>query len=111
MKYFSGVDYQGGLPYATLEEEIAQYLITETQNSFSGTKIVNVNGGRYTDEQQDDISNKIKSSLTGSKGQKVIVAFNENQELATTVVDIPLNDAPKHYEYLSTESRDKIFCF
>ena len=108
MKYFSGVDYQGGLPYATLEEEIAQYLITETQNSFSGTKIVNVNGGRYTDEQQDDISNKIKSSLTGSKGQKVIVAFNENQELATTVVDIPLNDAPKHYEYLSTESRDKI---
>ena len=108
MKYFSGVDYQGGLPYATLEEEIAQYLITETQNSFSGTKIVNVNGGRYTDEQQDDISNKIKSSLTGSKGQKVIVAFNENQELATTVVDIPLNEAAKHYEYLSTESRDKI---
>ena len=108
MKYFSGVDYQGGLPYATLEEEIAQYLITEVQNSFSGTKIVNVNGGRYTDEQQDDISNKIKSSLTGSKGQKVIVAFNENQELATTVVDIPLNEAAKHYEYLSTESRDKI---
>ena len=108
MKYFSNVDYQGGLPYATLEEEIAQYLITEVQNSFSGTKIVNVNGGRYTDEQQDDISNKIKSSLTGSKGQKVIVAFNENQELATTVVDIPLNEAAKHYEYLSTESRDKI---
>jgi len=108
MKYFSGVDYQGGLPYATLEEEIAQYLITEVQNSFSGTKIVNVNGGRYTDEQQDDISNKIKSSLTGSKGQKVIVAFNESQELATTVVDIPLNEAAKHYEYLSTESRDKI---
>jgi hypothetical protein len=108
MKYFSNVDYQGGLPYATLEEEIAQYLITETQNSFSGTKIVNVNGGRYTDEQQDEISAKINSKLTGSKGQKVIVAFNESAELSTKVEDIPLNDAPEHYQYLSTESRDKI---
>jgi hypothetical protein len=108
MKYFSNVDYQGGLPYATLEEEIAQYLITETQNSFSGTKVVNVNGGRYTDEQQDEISAKINSKLTGSKGQKVIVAFNESAELSTKVEDIPLNDAPEHYQYLSTESRDKI---
>jgi hypothetical protein len=108
MKYFSNVDYQGGLPYATLEEEIAQYLITETQNSFSGTKIVNVNGGRYTDEQQDEISAKINSKLTGSKGQKVIVAFNESAELSTKVEDIPLTDAPQHYQYLSTESRDKI---
>jgi hypothetical protein len=43
------------------------------------------------------------SKLTGSRGQKVIVAFNNNAESKTTVDDIPLNDAPEHYTYLSEE--------
>jgi hypothetical protein len=108
MKYFANVDYQGGLPYATLEEEIADYLINETQNSFSGTKVVNVNSGKYTEIQQKEISEKITAKLTGAKGKKVIVSFNDNVEASTTVEDISLNDAPKHYEYLATESRDKL---
>lgn len=108
MKYFANVDYQGGLPYATLEEEISDYLINETQNSFSGTKVVNVNSGKYTEIQQKEISEKITAKLTGAKGKKVIVSFNDNIEASTTVEDISLNDAPKHYEYLATESRDKL---
>lgn len=108
MKYFANVDYQGGLPYATLEEEIADYLINETQNSFSGTKVVNVNSGKYTEIQQKEISEKITAKLTGAKGKKVIVSFNDNVEASTTVEDISLNDAAKHYEYLATEARDKL---
>jgi hypothetical protein len=48
------------------------------------------------------------SKLTGSRGQKVIVAFNNNAESKTTVEDIPLNDAPEHYTYLSEECLRKI---
>jgi hypothetical protein len=36
------------------------------------------------------------------------VAFNANAESKTTVEDIPLNDAPAHYEYLSTECFEKL---
>jgi hypothetical protein len=108
MKYYAYPDYQGALPYTLLEEEIADYLINEVQNGFSGTKVVNFNNGVPTDEQQQIISNKVLSKLTGSRGQKVIVAFNNNAESKTTVEDIPLNDAPEHYTYLSEECLRKI---
>jgi hypothetical protein len=108
MKYYSYVDYQGSLPYSLLEEEIADYLINEVQNGFSGTKVVNFNNGVPTEEQQSMITSKVMNKLTGSRGQKVIVAFNDNQESKTTVDDIPLNDAPEHYTYLSEECLRKI---
>jgi hypothetical protein len=108
MKYFSYVDYQGALSYALLEEEVSNYLINEVQNSFSGTKIVNFSNGVPTPEMQDEISQQVLGKLTGSKGRKVIVSFNDNPENKTTVEDIPLNDAPEHYSYLSEECLRKI---
>jgi len=108
MKYYAYPDYQGAVPYTLLEEEIADYLINEVQNGFSGTKVVNFNNGIPTDEQQSIISNKVLSKLTGSRGQKVIVAFNNNAESKTTVDDIPLNDAADQYTYLSEECLRKI---
>ena len=91
-----------------MEEEIADYLINEVQNGFSGTKVVNFNNGVPTEEQQSMITSKVMNKLTGSRGQKVIVAFNDNAESKTTVDDIPLNDAPEHYTYLSEECLRKI---
>ena len=108
MKYFSYVDYQGAISYALLEEEVANYLINEVQNSFSGTKIVNFNNGVPTPEQQDTITSQVLGKLTGSQGRKVIVSFNDNVETRTSVEDIPLNDAPDHYTYLSEECLRKI---
>jgi len=108
MKYYAYPDYQGAVPYTLLEEEVADYLINEVQNGFSGTKVVNFNNGIPTDEQQSIISSKVLSKLTGSRGQKVIVAFNNNAESKTTVDDIPLNDAADQYTYLSDECLKKI---
>jgi hypothetical protein len=108
MKYYAYPDYQGAVPYALLEEEVSDYLINEVQNGFSGTKVVNFNNGVPTLEQQEIISSKVLGKLTGSKGQKVIVAFNDNMDTRTTVEDIPLNDAPDHYTYLSEECLRKI---
>jgi len=110
MKYFGCVDYQGGIAYATLEEEIADYLINEVQNGFSGTKVVNFSNGIPTEEQQSIIANKVMSKLTGSQGQKVIVAFNADETSKTTIDDIQLNDAPDHYNALATMCREKLMC-
>lgn len=108
MKYFATPDYVAGTAYALLEEEISDYLINEVQNGFSGTKVVNFNNGQPDIETQNLLQSQIKQKLTGSKGQRVIVGFNNNKETATTVDDIPLNDAPEHYTYLSTECEKKI---
>lgn len=107
-KYFSNVDYIGSLPYAKLEEEIAAYLINDVQNGFSPTTVVNFNNGIPDEEEQQITANKVKTQLTGSTGKRVIVSFNSDETKKTTVDTVALNDAPKHYEYLAQESRDKI---
>jgi len=106
--YYPPVDYQGALPYAVLEEEIADYLINDTINGFSGTKVVNFNNGVPDKEKQQQVKSDVLNKLTGSRGEKVIVAFNNNAESKTTIDDIPLNDAPAHYEYLSDEAFRKL---
>lgn len=106
--YFSPVGYSGALPYCELENEISDYLLNEAKNSFSGTKVINFNNGVPSKEQRQLISEDVKRKLTGSRGQKVIVAFNENADSKTSVEDISLNDAPAHYEYLANEAMHKI---
>jgi hypothetical protein len=108
MKYFALVDYQGALPYAVLEQEISDYLINEVQNGFSGTKVINFNNGLPPEEEMDAVERKVLGKLTGSKGKRVIVSFNHSEAQKTTVDDIPLNDAPEHYTYLSEECMRKI---
>ena len=104
--YYSPADYNTA--YATLENEIACYLINDTQNGFSGTKVVNFNNGVPDREKQLAIKNDVMSKLSGSYGEKTIIAFNNSAESATTVTDIPLNDAPEHYSYLSEECKKMI---
>lgn len=107
-KYYSNVDYIGAIPYAKLEEEIADYLINDVQNGFSPTSVVNFNNGIPDEEKRELITRQVTANLTGSKGKKIVVSFNNDETKKTTVDSIPLNDAPKHYEYLAEESRGKI---
>lgn len=106
--YYTPIDYSGALPYAKLEEEISDYLINDVMNGFSGTKVVNFNNNIPPEEKREEISADVKRKLTGAKGQKVIVSFNSSKENATEVTDIPLNDAPQHYEYLAKECFEKL---
>jgi hypothetical protein len=105
---YSPIDYSGSLPYALLEENIADYQINDCQNGFSGTKVINFNNGIPSEEMRDKMKRDVLGKLTGARGEKVIIAFNANAESKTTVDDLPLNDAPAHYEYLSKECFDKL---
>jgi len=104
--YVSPIDYQ--LSYATLEKEIADYLINDCKNGFSGTKIINFNSGIPDIEKQQEIKTKVLDKLTGSNGEKVIVSFNNNAEGKATIDDVSLTDAPEHYNYLSEECKKMI---
>jgi len=106
--YYSSPDWSSAMPYAVLEDEIGDYLINDCINGFSGTKVVNFNNGVPDPEKMQSIKAEVLSKLTGSRGEKVIVAFNSNAESKTTVDDIPLNDAPAHYSYLADECFKKL---
>ena len=106
--YYTPVDYVGSLPYAFLEQEIADYLINDTINGFSGTRVTNFNNGIPDEEKRKQIKKDIDNKTTGAHGLKNIISFNANKESETTIQDVALNDAPSHYEYLSKECRDKL---
>ena len=106
--YYTPVEYSGCLTYALMEEEVADYLINDIRGDFSGTKIINFNNNIPSEEKREQIANDVKQKLTGSKGQKTIVSFNASKENQTEVIDVPLNDAPAHYEYLAKECFEKL---
>ena len=107
-KYYSNVDYIGALPYTQLEEEIADYLINDVQNGFSPTSVINFNNGVPDEEKMALQAADVKRKLTGATGAKIVVSFNTDETKRTTIDNVPLNDAPAHYTYLSEESRGKI---
>jgi len=108
MKYYALPDYIGCLPYCTLEESISEYLINEVNNGFSSRSVINFNNGQPSEEQQNLIKQRVLSQLTGTKGEKVIISFNNNSESKTTVDAMPVNDAPDLYSTLSEECLRKI---
>ncbi len=108
-KYYSPVDYQGGLQYAELEEEIANYHINNIQNGLSPSMLINFNNGTPDAEQRDAIENSIVNKFSGSSNAgRFILAFNDSKELAATIEPVQLSDAHQQYQFLSDESMRKV---
>lgn len=108
-KYYSPVDYQGGLQYAELEEEIANYHINNIQNGLSPSMLINFNNGTPDAEQRDMIENSIVEKFSGSSNAgRFILAFNDSKELAATIEPVQLSDAHQQYQFLSDESMRKV---
>ena len=108
MKYYAYPDYQGALPYAVLEEETSDYMINLVKSNFSPSTIINFNNGVPSEEQQQMIKSDIMNKLTGPQGDKVVVSFNTSKETAATIENMPVEQAPDLYKYLSEECVRKI---
>jgi hypothetical protein len=107
--YYSPVDYQGGLPYAELEEEVANYHINNIQNGLSPSMLINFNNGVPSEEERRQIENQIAQKFSGSSNAgKFILAFNDNKDLAATVDPVQLSDASEQYQFLSQEATQKL---
>ena len=107
--YYSPVDYQGGLQYAELEEEIANYHINNIQNGLAPSMLINFNNGVPTEEQRELIERSIQEKFSGSSNAgRFILAFNDSKELAASIEPVILSDAHEQYKFLSDESMRKV---
>lgn len=109
--FYGPVDYQGGIPYACLEIETANYHINHSHNGFTASAIINLNNGiPESKTMRDDIISDIVETRTGSSNAgKVVVLFNRDSTNAATVESFDIPDAHKQYEFVSKESTEKIF--
>ena len=108
-KYYSPVDYQGGLQYAELEEEISNYHINNIMNGLAPSMLINFNNGTPDPEQRQLIENRIYQKFSGSSNSgKFILSFNDDANTAASIEPIQLSDAHNQYQFLSDESMRKI---
>ena len=107
--YYSPVDYQGGLQYAELEEEVSNYHLNNIMNGLSPSMLINFNNGTPNQQERQLIENKIAEKFSGtSNAGKFILAFNDNKESQAEITPVQLSDAHNQYQFLSEESQSKI---
>jgi hypothetical protein len=107
--YYSPVDYQGGLQYCELEEEISNYHLNNIMNGLSPSMLINFNNGIPNQEERQLIENRIAEKFSGSSNAgKFILAFNDSSDSQAEITPVQLSDAHQQYQFLSEESTKKI---
>jgi len=107
--YYSPVDYQGGLQYSELEEEISNYHLNNILNGLAPSMLINFNNGVPNEEQRRLIENRIYEKFSGSSNAgKFILSFNDNADAQANIEPVQLSDAHNQYQFLSDESARKI---
>ena len=107
--YYSPVDYQGGLQYAELEEEVSNYHLNNIMNGLAPSMLINFNNGTPNQQERQLIEKKIAQKFSGtSNAGKFILAFNDNKESQAEITPVQLSDAHNQYQFLSEESTQKI---
>ena len=107
--YYSPVDYQGGLQYAELEEEVSNYHLNNILNGLAPSMLINFNNGTPNQQERQLIEKKIAQKFSGtSNAGKFILAFNDNKESQAEITPVQLSDAHNQYQFLSEESTKKI---
>ena len=107
--YYAPVDYNGCLQYCSLEEEVSNYHINNIKNGLQPSLLINFNNGVPNEETQELLERRIYDKFSGtSNAGKFILTFNDSAETKADLEPIHLPDAHAQYQFLSTESREKI---
>jgi hypothetical protein len=108
--YFADPDYLSGLPYAEMEEEIANLNINSIKNGLSAGYIINVPDGKsLSTEEKAEFEKKIKQKLTGSpNASRFILSFN-GRDAEINITPFPVNEQiHKQWEFLTEEAKQQL---
>jgi hypothetical protein len=107
--YYAPVDYQGGIQYAELEEEISNFHLNNIMNGLSPSMLINFNNGTPNPQERELIEARIAQKFSGtSNAGKFILSFNDNKEAQAEITPVQLSDAHNQYQFLSDESQSKV---
>jgi hypothetical protein len=107
--YYAPVDYQGGLQYCELEEEISNYHLNNIMNGLSPSMLINFNNGTPNPQERELIEQRIAQKFSGSSNAgKFILSFNDNKDAQAEITPVQLSDAHNQYQFLSDESQSKV---
>ena len=109
-QYFSDPPYTAGLPYAEMEEELANLNINSIRNGLSAGYIINIPDGKsLSAEEKNEFERKIKARLTGStNASQFILSFN-GRDVEVTVTEFPQNEQiHQQWQWLTESARQQL---
>lgn len=110
LKEYPLPNYQPAVPYIAADYEIANYVLNNTKNGFSGSTIWNFHSGSPTQEAQAYIKRQIKNKHHGSNnaGEPVII-FDDGKDKGVDVISVNPNGQDDKFINLNQQVQDEIF--
>tara|TARA_R110002012_G_scaffold197522_2_gene366097 strand:+ start:21277 stop:22956 length:1680 start_codon:yes stop_codon:yes gene_type:complete len=107
--YYPKPDYIGSINYIELDKEISTYHINNIKNGLAPSFTIHFKNGTPPIEERNRIRNDIEAQLAGATNAgKFIITYSDQPERKPDFEPFPLSDADKQYQFLSTETTDKI---
>ena len=93
-----------------IERLIDDFHISDINNHFVASAIINFNNGDPGEEMKSQVSKDIDSKFAGAQnGGRIMCCWNPNKESATDIVEFEVKDFGERYKALSEHSRQQIF--
>ena len=106
---YPATDYQGSIAYIELDKEIASYHISNIRSGLAPSYVISFLNGSPPVEERNRIRNDIESQLAGATNAgKFIITYSDQPDRKPSFEPFPLTDADKQYQFLSTETTNKI---
>jgi hypothetical protein len=107
---YSLPDYRGAISYIELDISIGEYHLNAINNGMFSSKLINLNGGKVSQEEEDRIERQFKDKFSGSKNAgKFMLAFNDSKENEPSIVDLSGTELDKHFDLLNKTVQQEIF--
>ena len=107
---YSLPDYRGAISYIELDISIGEYHLNTINNGMFSSKLINLNGGKVSQEEEDRIEKQFQNKFSGSKNAgKFMLAFNDSKENEPSIVDLSGTELDKHFDLLNLTVQQEIF--
>ena len=102
--------YNAAITACELEKKINQFHLSEINNNFLTSKIINFNSGVPDDDLKNEIERNLNEKFSGAENAgRILISFNNNKDSETTVADIPQDEFGERYDSLAKRSTSQIF--
>lgn len=110
IKYYPLPEYVSAIPYAEMEYEISNFWLNGIKSNFNAGTIVSFNNGIPTEEEKQDIYDKLQNQYTGTDAaNSLLVMFNQTKENAPSVERLQATDFDKQFDILNKTVQEELF--
>lgn len=102
--------YESAIKSVMAEMAIDDFHLSELDNNFTASAIINFNNGVPEDEEKSEIEKMVRKKFTGSENAGgFMLSFNNGKDNATTVERLATDDFDKRYIELAKKTQKQIF--